>query len=157
MATSAAADSLGVDCAGSALGAPERSTLESAECSEHGPIGFDQASHVASSPTCSTAGWPELCDVHRRCTDPKLPRLCCNTQIRACSARRCSPVERACAQLSIYRYSPVWIRPPPLRARNSTGLSRGPVYPAQFEGDTLSLRIRNRTGLAREPADPAPD
>ena len=55
------------------------------------------------------------------------------------------------------RYSPVWISRPPLRAQNSTGLSRGPVYPAQFEGvDTLSLRIRIRTGLAREPIHPAP-
>ena len=43
-----------------------------------------------------------------------------------------------------------------MRAQNLTGLSRGPVYPAQFEGDTLSLRIRNRTGLAREPVYPAP-
>ena len=53
-------------------------------------------------------------------------------------------------------YSPVCISRPPLRAQNSTGLSREPVYPAQFEGDTLSLRIRNRTGLAREPVYPAP-
>ena len=54
------------------------------------------------------------------------------------------------------KYSPVWISRPPWRAQNSTGLSRGPVYPAQFEGDTLSLRIRIRTGLAREPIHPAP-